>query len=222
MTELPSEDIYPGVKAEERIVADRSWFIAEARSLRASGVTRDHTRIIAAATPGVAGHPIVYSDFYTSPREKMYVYARHRTEQAAFFARLDTFLSEKLTEFPELQNEFISVTLQVNGRFRNSFVALPLVQGIDRPFEDIDFVRLSLPPGDLAIEFTTQAVISSHELDFIARRALPKRLEAPLVSYDATRSDFWAELVARIHWAADVVETEVLRTLIRSVTPAVA
>jgi hypothetical protein len=222
MAELPSEDIYAGVNAEERIVAGRSWLIAEARSLRSAGVTRDHTRVIGRATLEVAGHPIVYSDFYSSPREKMYVYARHRVGQAAFFAHLDAFLEEKLPEFPELQNEFISLTLQVSGSFRKSFVALPLAQGLDHPVEDIDFVRLALPPGDIAIEFTAEAAISSHELDFIAQRALPRQLEAPLVSYDATRSDFWAEMVARIHWATDVLETEVLRTLIRSVTPAVA
>lgn len=221
MAEFPSENIYSGVKAEERIVADRPWFLAEARSLRAAGVTRDHTRIIA-ATPEIAGHPIAYSDFYSSPREKMYVYARHRTDQAAFFTHLDAFLEEKLPEFPELQNEFIPLTLQVNGSFRRSFVALPLAEGLDHPLEEIDFVRLSLLPGDLAIEFITQPVISSHELDFIARQTLPRQLEAPLVSYDATRSDFWVELVARIHWAADVIDTEVLRTLIGSVTPAVA
>src|ERR1039457_1401369 len=89
---IDAEPVDTHVRLDTREIGDFSYITAEIGSLRQSGVTRDHTRLIGKGKRGVTGHPLVYSDSYSGSHEDVYVYARHRLTQKEFFSRLDLFL----------------------------------------------------------------------------------------------------------------------------------
>jgi len=218
MNERPSneEPVYPHVRLETRDIDDFSYVTAEIGSLRHSGVTRDHTRLIGLKKRGVAGHPLVYSDSYSGMRDDLYIYARHRVSQKDFFSRLDSFLEATLAKFPELTGKPLLFSFQVNGEFVDAELSLPLLSNIELPLEQIDFARLSINVGDIAVEFNSAPVISSEETAFTQRGALRRKLESPLFGFDASRSDVWASFLAEIHWASELISKKILHTLIRS------
>jgi len=218
MNERPTDEepVYPHVRLDTREIDGFSYVIADIGSLRQSGVTRDHTRLIGLKQRGVAGHPLVYSDSYSGMRDDLYIYARHRVSQKDFFSRLDAFLETTLPNFPELTGKPLLFSFQVDGDFVDVELSLPLLRNIELPLDQIDFARLSINVGDIAVEFNTTPVISSQETAFTQKGALRRQLESPLFGFDASRSDLWASFLAQIHWASGLISKKILQTLIRS------
>jgi hypothetical protein len=213
---IDAEPVDPHVRLDTREIGDFSYITAEIGSLRQSGVTRDHTRLIGKGKRGVTGHPLVYSDSYSGSREDVYVYARHRLTQKEFFSRLDLFLETTLADFPELTGKPLLFSFQVNGEFVESELFQPLIDNLEIPPEQIDFARLSINIGDIAVEFNSTPVVLSDETAFTQKGVLRRKLESPLFGFDASRSDLWAPFLAEIHWASGLISREILQTLIRS------
>src|SRR5437764_6774141 len=219
---INTEPALPHAKLETREIEGYSYIAAEARSLRHSGVTRDHTRLIGIQDPAVSGHPLVYSDTYSGSRDDVYVYARHAVQQSAFFLQLDAFLEQLLTDFPELSGKPFLFSLQANGEFIDAELSLPLLQSLEIPADEIDFARLSLNIVDMAVEFTGTPFVSSDETMFTDKGLLRRKLESPLFGFDASRSDIWAPFLAEIHWASRSIPKHILSKLIRSAAAVIA
>lgn len=214
---IEEEPVYPGVQLKNKEIDGFPYVEAEVRSLRSSGITRDHLRIIGAGAPELAAHPIVYSDTYSNaPEDVVYVYARHRIDQATFFSRLDSYLEKNLAEFPELTGKPLHLSLQVHGEFTEVDLELPLVRHLEIRPDRIDFARMSVLPGDMAIEFTGEPIVCSQEFLFTQKGVLSRKLESPLFGFDASRSEFWAAFLTDIHWASELVRKEILRAVIQS------
>ena len=223
MNESPinAEPVLPNVKLETREIDGYPYIVAEARSVRESGVARDHTRLLG-IQEAVSGHPLVYSDAYSGSRDDVYVYARHRLEQTAFFLQLDAFLERILADFPELSDKPLLFSLQAGGEFVKRELSLPLLHALDIPEKQIDFARLSLNIGDMAVEFASEPLVSADETAFTDKGALRRRLETPLFGFDASRSEIWAPFLAEIHWASGMIPKHILSKLIGSAAAVIA
>jgi hypothetical protein len=217
---IGEEPVHPQIQVQTREIDGFSYIAAEVRSLRQSGVTRDHLRIIGLGKRAISGHPLVYSDTYLGTRDdEILVYSRHRVDQKNFFSRLDSFLEKTLSDFSELAGKPLHFSLQVDGEFIEAEIPLPLVRNLEIPPGKIDFARLSIKLGDIAIEFSSKPIVSAKEQSFTKKGVLRRRLESPLFGFDASRSDIWAPFLADIHWASGMIPRRILQSLIQSAAP---
>ena len=172
-----------------------------------------HKRVIG-NDPGkpMYGRPVWYCDSYGDPDDPtIYVYARHRATADQFLKLLGTFVTQASAEFKELKGREFPVWLNVGG--------LPLETNIREPFaiedqitRDFLFLRMSLPFGDVAVEFA--AVKDSEEFEALGRKTLPVVREAPLVGCDLTKGPMLKWLLARLHWAAEQLPIQVLEEIL--------
>jgi hypothetical protein len=212
-----SKRLYRGVRTEPEVIGNFPIVIAEPEPLTESGITRRHKRIIASGKADVYGRPIVYCDTYSSSRpssDLTFVYARHQSKQREFLLKLDYFLENQRHNFPELADRSFECILNVDGEFVQTSSPLPFSLNLGVNPENIKFLRISIPFGDISIEFTTAARVSDDELAFARRRTLPRALESPLFGFDASHSSIWAPFLAQIHWAAGSIPYSTLENLI--------
>jgi len=188
------ETNYPRVRFRRDEIDGYPYLTAETEPLQEGDVKREHLRIIGDKQAGVSGHPIVYSDSYSSTRpDETYVYARHRVDQVKFFASLDTFLEHLKSDLHEM----------TAGPFR-------CVLGREGELEER---QIALPFGDMSVEFG-KATSHDDQLKLAEQNALAMKLESPLFGFDALASDLWVPFLAGIHWASELIQPTILQRLI--------
>jgi hypothetical protein len=211
------DSVYSRVKIEEREVEGHAIVVAEAAGLRDAGITRDHMRIIGKGNPSVSGHPIIYSDTYTgAPADSTFAYARHRVDQSTFLTLLEAFLHDRISvEFPELIGKPVHGVIQTQElegtTFESHLAMISMLRSVP-----IRFARLYFPFGDMTIEFNNNPIISSDEFFCTQKGGLARRIESPLFAFDASRSDIWASFLVDIHWAANLIDREILLIIIKT------
>jgi len=204
--------VYPNVKQEYETVQGFPIVTAEA-SIASHEGGRLHKRVLGASPqwPETLGKPIVYSDSYVrSPGEETYAYARHDVDYARFLVVLDYFFQQQRERFPELMDRTFPCWLNQGGKLVEAEVPFPFSLHLPANDGEMEFIRMSLPFGDLSIEFSEPSVQAVSELDFLRRRALQKFVESPLFGFDASSSTVLVPLMAEIHWAAKIVPRRVL------------
>ncbi len=141
-----------------------------------------------------------------------YVYARHNSDPRRFFEQLDYFYYERIKNYPELEGREFKIYLNVDGGFEEAWKQLPysLVAPLKK---DIRFFRISIPFGDVAVEFGPITQFTS-ELANTHKRKLPQALESPLLGCDLTKSTLLGSLMARLHWASELISTSILEQAI--------
>jgi hypothetical protein len=208
------ETNYPRVRFRRDEIDGYPYLTAETEPLQEGDVKREHLRIIGDKQAGVAGHPIVYSDSYSSTRpDETYVYARHRVDQVKFFASLDTFLEHLKSDLHEMTAGPFRCVLGREGELDERQIALPFSRHADSNLKAIDFLRLSVPFGDMSVEFG-KATSHDDQLKLAGQNALAMKLESPLFGFDALASDLWVPFLAGIHWASGLIQPTILQRLI--------
>ncbi len=205
--------VYHSVKSHVGTIEGVSFVVAEVPAVNG----RQHRRVIGLAPqdPALHGKPLVYADSYPLDNERTIVYARHRTSPAEFVAELDNFFLEQLVDFPELRRRLFQCQMNIAGELVEDEVGLPFTEftnivGLDY----LRFLRLSIPFGDLAIEFGTPTLEIPNQLSGLNRHQLPRALETPLVGCDLTKASVLAVLMSRLHWASDRIPPQILERLI--------
>jgi hypothetical protein len=209
------EPNYQRVRFQKEDAEGYPYLTAESGPLQEDDVKREHLRIIGDKQAGVAGHPIVYSDSYSSTRpDETYIYARHRVDQAKFLASLDTFLEQLKSELPEIAGGPFRCVVGREGELQERQISLPFSRSADLNLNAIDFLRLSVPFGDMSVEFA-KAKVHDDQLKLAEQNALPMKIESPLFGFDALASDLWVPFLAGIHWASELIKPKTLQSLIR-------
>jgi hypothetical protein len=203
------ESYYADVKSEWGLMGTLSYVTAEAEVLG----SRQHQRVIANAqqTP-IHGRPLFYADTYlVSDTLTVYVYARHKAQPAQFLEALNMFYDEFAKEYDLIGKQF-RLILNRSGELTQFSVPLPL-----RFFSELNqvrFLRISLPVGDVAIEFNSTPIKAGNQLeDCFKRKRLTRFLETPLIGCDLSRTPVLSALMARVHWASEFVSPKILETL---------
>jgi hypothetical protein len=210
------ETNYPTVQFRKDEIDGYSFLTAETRPLQEGDVKREHQRIIGEKLPGVAGHPIVYSDRYSSTRpDEIYAYARHKADQAKFFASLDAFLERLNSDLPEVGRGPFRCVVGIEGKLEERQMSLPFTRDAGLNLKTMDFFRMSVPFGDMCVEFG-KAKVHEDELTLVEDHALPRKIESPLFGFDAVNSDIWVPFMAEIHWASGLIPGRNLQNLIRA------
>ncbi len=207
-----SDPVYPNVKQEFETVEGFSIVTAETSIVSGEGA-RVHKRVFGASPqwPATLGKPIVYSDSYVgSPGEETYAYARHDVDYARFLVVLDYFFQQQRERFAELMDRSFPCWLNQGGKLVETQVPFPFSLHLPTNGGEIEFIRMSLPFGDLSVEFSKPRVQAVSELDFLRRKVLQKFVESPLFGFDASTSTLLVPLMAQIHWATKIVPQRVL------------
>jgi hypothetical protein len=207
------EHTYPSVRWSTGSENGISFYIVEPGP--ANG--RQHRRMIGVGHGNpLVGRPIAYSDTYLRESERTYLYARHSAEPSEFFRVLDYFLLQQQDEFPELRGRRFHLLLNNGGAPSEVTSQLPFSTAVS--LEGLQFVRVYLPFGDVAIEFG-ESTTTGDELELIrSAHALTCKLESPLIGCDLTRYHVLASLVAKLHWARGVVPQSILEGLIEQLS----
>ncbi|MGH9628639.1 MAG: hypothetical protein ACRD7E_09920 [Bryobacteraceae bacterium] len=147
----------------------------------------------------------------------VYLYARHKWNAASFVEALDGFLLE---HFKEWNGRSFPVVLNRDGKRLELDLTMPF--GIAVPgIEAVRFAKFVFPFGPITIEFGMTRV-SENDLKELERNRLPRSLETPLIGCEVTNTDLPLSLVARGHWASEMIPPEVLVSLLRQAAPAFA
>ncbi len=209
------ESIYPKVGFQQSEIEGFSFLNAETEPLREGDVKREHVRIIGAKRSGIEGHPIVYSDSYSKVgQDEIYAYARHRVDQSKFFSSLDSFLDKTKADLPEFGKQPLPCVLGIRGELSRKHISVPFTHELGPELREIEFLRLSVPFGDMSVEFG-EASVHDDQLKFVQKGTLPRKIEFPLFGFDAS-SDIWVPFLAEIHWASELVARRILENLIRA------
>jgi hypothetical protein len=216
---------YPNPQIETTLVEGFPVIVAEVSNPSSSRYRRTHRRIIGAEDTDVAGRPIIYSDTYAdAPGAPTFAYARYDVDPKKFSRLLEEFLTTAiLLDFPELQNRKAQSVLQTGNEINEVEFASyrEAIRSLASP--SLEFARLYFPFGDMTVNFGPQASIVENELECISREMLSPALEAPLFALDASRSeDVWLNFLMTIHWARNLVEPAVLRSVLRMAAGAFA
>jgi hypothetical protein len=230
---------YPNPQIETTLVEGFPVIIAEVSNPSAGRYRRTHRRIIGAEDTEITGRPIIYSDTYAdAPGSPVYAYARYDVDQVEFSGRLEDFLTMAIlvdfpelqnrkaqavlqtrdeineVEFPEFQDQPAQAVLQTRGEINEVEFASYLVAVRSLRSRPLEFARLYFPFGDMTVDFGPQAFVVKNELDCISREMLSPTLEAPLFALDASRSEVWLNFLMTIHWARNLVEPAILRSVL--------
>ena len=207
---------YPNPQIETTFVEGFPVIIAEVSNPSAGRYRRTHRRIIGAEDTEVVGRPIIYSDTYAdAPGTPIYAYARHDVDRTEFFRLLEEFLTTAiLLDFPELQDRPAQSVLQTRDEINEVEFASYLVAVRSLRSRPLEFARIYFPFGDMTVNFGPQASVVKNELDCISHEMLSPALEAPLFALDASKSDVWLNFLMTIHWARNLVEPAILRSVL--------
>jgi len=213
---------YPVTKTEAIEVSNRPFLVAEVGLGK-----RTHRRVIGEATsghPSLTGKPILYVDSYGDPEQpRIYAYARHKVTFTEFVRLLDRFILDKTPAYKELKGREFPVWTNGGGGLIQSKVRFPLTS------EPVDsktsFFRISIPFGDIAIEFTPTSPEAKDELTSVKVGKLPRLIESPLFGCDLSQTSEACSLFAQVHWAGpDQLPAAIVTGLIKqmSAQPAIA
>ena len=210
------DPIYPHVRIEYEKEKDFPYVLATTDRLIEGGATRQHKRIIANLGVEIAGHPLVYCDEYSTAKGyETYVYARHRVTSGEFLLKLDFFLEANSTKFSELIGRSFRCAALIGEEFMELDLTTPFTLSLKPEQQQIKFLRLSIPFGDISVEFAQSSIISSTELRFAKRKVLSRKVESPLFGFAASKSTIWAPFLGSIHWASGIIPPGILENLIQ-------
>lgn len=201
------------------------YLTVEAEFRPSGQATREHKRIIGDDDPGsfTYGKSLVYSDTYRfSSEAPTYVYARHRATAGEFMALLDEFMAERIAELRELQRE-LRYVLYSGGAVREGNAYIPFSRSLaDVRFEELSFLRLFVPFGDISVQFGPPRAQDLDEIYLADQGMIATPLEAPLFGFDATSSRYWVEFMAQIHWASELIQPLIISEIISEISCAFA
>ncbi len=214
---LEMESAYRILNKETKIVEGQTFLVLGTPVLREGTINREHTRtIVADKFSALYNRPVVYSDNLSGIRdEKQCVYARHDFNQEGFFDALDRFLSERSGDFREVIRKGFHCVVNIAGEFFETEVRTSFVKHFAGQHDQVSFLRLYAPFGDMSVDFDGTPTVQKRELRLIESNCLPKALEFPLCAFDASISDIWASLLVSVHWASGSLAPTVLSTLIQ-------
>lgn len=221
---MPSEAEYTDVRLDELVRNNRRFVVAEPPIIQG----RLHRRVIGgpqdggdAAQRAIDGKPLLYFDTYLS-NDKTYIYARHRGTAKEFFSRLDSLIYEH-TELRE--KRFPSYVTVKNEAFRIS-LAVPLITLLtDDPEDSIRFFRISLPFGEMSIQFgDVRATEGNQWISCKQKHTLTKAVESPILGFQASAENrrLFVPLFTSLHWASRYIPDNILELLINEIAPAMA
>jgi hypothetical protein len=203
-------DYYSSVKLERGLMGNLSYFTAEARAPGG----RLHQRLFANAPlkSAIHGKPLFYADTYFSgDTPTVYTYARHKSDAKGFFDALSIFYQEIADPY-ELKGKEFSLVANLSGNLSVLPLRLPIIPTID--LQGLRFCRISLPIGDIAVEFAPMPLTAGNQLDQCVKdKEMATAVETPLIGCDFSRTSAAASLIARLHWASDVLSPAILRQL---------
>jgi hypothetical protein len=165
------------------------------------------------------GKPVLYIDLYGNVDENptIYAYARHRVNPTKFMQLLNDFVEEMKPSYGELRDREFQVWANVNAELKEFAVRFPILPSLFGG--ELSFIRVSIPFGDVAIEFRPPKRETDSELDEVRRGELTGMTEAPLFGCDVTQSTEASALFARLHWAKDAeISPEMFNNLLKRST----
>lgn len=183
---------------------------------------RTHRRVLGDGgdtNPQLYGRPVLYLDLYGDVDEnpRIYAYARHRVDARNFIQILNDFVEEKKPSYAELRDREFQVWANVNAELKEFKTRFPILPGLLQG--ELSFIRVSIPFGDVAIEFRSPQREMVNELDKVRRGELTAMIEAPLFGCDVTQSVEASALFARLHWAKDTqISPETFNRLLKRST----
>jgi hypothetical protein len=170
----------------------------------------------APGSSAIHGRPILYADSYVLEKdEPSYVYARHSATVESFIKELDWLFEGDPTEFAELRRKEFSFFLNVGGAPYRADLQFPFADCFHFG-EDVRFVRISFPFGDISVEFGPPRT-TNDEYRFVDLNYLTAELERPLLGCETTKSEVLGKLMARLHWAHGLINEFTLEHLIDQV-----
>jgi hypothetical protein len=215
---------YENVKVEEVSVDGYSTIRVEVPAVSEGKYPREHTRIIGGDGTPALGRPLIYSDTYpAAPDSPTFAYARHDSKQSEFLSHLEIFITTViLIDVSELRASQVRCVIQTATDLQDTvFPSLDAAIAALRAMPLL-FSRIYFPFGDMTVEFLDNPSVVSNELDLIDQGKLPRAVESPLFSFDASKSDIWQRLLLEIHWARRLFPADVLRQVIAMATRVVA
>lgn len=182
---------------------------------------RRHRRMIVdePSKPLLNNKPIFYADTYQrGADDRTYVYARHLADPSRFFTALNTLLeAENLREYESREYKAI---FNLNGEYSERKISFPyfdesLVPG------NLRFCRFLFPFGDVAVEFGDPFPSVESELEDARRyRLLTRKLEAPLLGCDPSKTLAVGTLLIDTHWSAQYIPASILETMLEEMARA--
>jgi hypothetical protein len=164
------ERFYSSVKSEWGLIGRLSYVTAEALDIGG----RQHQRIIANAPRNTAihGKPLFYADTYLAKDDlTVFEYARHKSHPQFFFEAFSKFYDEIAKDY-ELAGKQFQLVLNRNGVLTEDSVRFPFDS--QSYVKGLKFCRISLPIGDIAIEFSSRICEAGNQLEGIKRKELTK------------------------------------------------
>lgn len=215
----PSSNVYRGVTFSRRTVGHFLIYTAEVIL-----VGRTHRRAILALSsdPRLSGKPLFYADAYVASRQRepeTFAYARHGCDNLSFFRKLNAFLEELVSEYPEFRGRKFPTLLSLGDVSGHKELSIPFVLN-DSVLKDATFLRLDLPFGALTVEFGKQAPEEGNQLEHMPLKELTSHLESPLIGVDFTNGDLYKSLLLDVHWAADFMPRNALEDIINDLAAA--
>jgi hypothetical protein len=211
---MPFGSSYRVTRTEVGNVGGTRYLVAEAKV----NPRRYHVREIAdpvdVRSP-LHGRPILYVDKYGSDPDqpkRVLVYARHRANQEIFFRFINTFLEVESATFRELRDRAYPAVMNLGGELKSVSLGLPF--DLTRSaMKRLNFFRLSVPIGDIAIEFVPTTAATS-QIASVGDRKLPFVAEKPLLGCDLSQTHVLAAVLANLHWASGDIPVNILQDLI--------
>jgi len=212
----PLEPELFAVKMVNEEIGGYLFLRAEAEISKGPSVPRTHRRVFV-RTPGnqeTDGRAILYSDTYHYPDEPTTnVYISHKVDINRFFGELDQFIFEHRGDFPELFRQEFNVWVNLEGEIVSLKAAIPFSKNIPRG-ENVHFVRISIPFGDISVAFTPQSINRLSDPNKLPVEMQATIFDSPLFGFDSTRTTTWSKFAARIHWASSRMPLDILNLLI--------
>jgi hypothetical protein len=182
--------------------------------LESGGPLRVHRRAVAinSKNEDLDGQVIFYSDSYATRTEPItYVYTRHRSTPLQFLQALDDFYATE--DFEELRGAKFPFVSNFDGRLAESVIGFPFTRWFDERHHEIRFVRISMPFGDLSIEFADPSITVYANATQLMVELPEVRFDSPLLAVETSRSTVLLPLLAHLHWASDKIPYGVLTEL---------
>ena len=203
-------DYYSSIKLERGLMGSVSYFTAEANVT--GGRLHQRMFVNSPLKSAIHGKPLFYVDTYLAGHTPtVYAYARHKSNAKDFFNALSSFY-EGVASSHELKGKEFSLLLNQRGILNTVPLRLPFVPTVD--LEGLRFCRVSLPIGDIAVEFSPTPSEADNQLDYCVKyKKLITTLEKPLIGCDLSRTSVLASLIARLHWASDFLPPAILEQL---------
>ena len=201
MPEHVKREPYRVASIESISLTDHKFLIVDTYSIG----KRTHRRVLVKSSQDsqLVGKPILYLDLYGNVDEnpRIYAYARHAADVDRFVHLLNHFISGNENSYKELRDKQFHIWTNVDAELKEFKAKFPISPDMFQG--PLSFMRVSIPFGDIAIEFCPPQAEIINELTQVERRELPGMIEAPLFGCDVTQSIESASLLASLHWARD-------------------